>query len=109
MTYDRTELIAICEAAVVPVSKWGDRDSPSTHEQLGLCWVLLKAGCGFRILTQENSSPDSRCITDDRTIWLEIEWPTFSTFEWGKGHETDKVFYLPTRKRMEGNAGRDWY
>ena len=105
----REELIRICEDAVVPLPQWRNRDTPGAQEQLGLCWVLLKAGCGFRVMTANNSCSDSPCITNDRTLWLEIEWPTFSTFEWGHGHEQDKNFYLPTRQRLEDAKGGDWY
>lgn len=104
---NREELIAICEAAVTNVEKWCNRDSPQSHEQLGLAWVLLKAGCDFHV--HPPSENGGGCFTDERTIWLTITWPSFSTFEYGGGNENSETFYLPTRKRLEDRKGRDWY
>ena len=107
--YTREELIAICEQAVVPVDKWGNRDSPSSHEKLGLCMVMLKAGCEFWIHTSPPARSDNRCLTSDRTIWLGIDWPSFSTFEYGGGDMNSETFYLPTPERLKEREGRDWY
>lgn len=105
--YSRENLIAICEAAVVPVEKWRNRDSPGAQEALGLCWVMLKAGCEFHVHPPQ---PEKRgCHTDARTIWLTIEWPTFNTFEYGGGNETNDTFYIPTPARLREAEGRDWY
>lgn len=105
--FSRENLIAICEAAVVNVKSWANRDSPNAHEKLGLCWVLLKAGCEFHI---HAPNPGERgCYTDDMTIWLNISWPTFSTFEYGGGSYSSETFYIPTPKRLRKNLGRDWY
>lgn len=104
--YSRENLIAICEAAVVPQSKWSDRDSPHSHEKLGLAWVMLKAGCEFWV---RHGSDKDRCHTNDRTIWLSIEWKTFSSFEYGGGHCETETFYLPTPKRLREANGSDWY
>ena len=105
--FSRETLIAICEAAVTNVKQWANRDSPGAHEQLGLCWVLLKSGCEFHVHPPKEGS--SGCHTDDRTIWLTVEWPSFDTFEYGGGHEQDDMFYLPTPKRLREAAGEDWY
>lgn len=105
--YSRDNLIAICDAAVVPVSKWRNRDTPGSHEKLGLCTVMLNAGCEFYV---HPSKPDERgCFTDDKTIWLTVEWPTFSTFEYGGGHHEEEMFYLPTPSRLRDANGGDWY
>jgi hypothetical protein len=108
--YPRDRLIAICEQAVVPVKKWGDRDSPSAHEKLGLCWVMLKAGCDYRVIV-EPKRPNSGCVTDDRTIWLEIRWPSFSDIEWGDSDNCSSgdTFYLPTEARLDATKDGDWY
>lgn len=105
--YSRENLIAICEAAVVPVKKWRNRDSPGAQEKPGLCWVMLKAGCEFHVHPPQ---PEKRgCHTNARTIWLTIEWPTFGTFEYGGGNETNETFYIPTPARLREAEGRDWY
>ena len=50
----REELIAICEKATVPQSKWWDRDSAGAIQQMGMAWALLKAGCEFRVIKEDN-------------------------------------------------------
>lgn len=108
--YTREELIAICEQAVVPRNKWRDRDTPGTHEKLGLCWVMLKAGLPFSIHPPATSQSDRGCFTDERTIWLSVEWPSFSDFEYGTGmNENSDTFYLPTPARLSQANGGDWY
>lgn len=104
--FSRENLIAICEAAVVPVAKWRNRDTPGAQEAVGLCWAMLKAGCDFHV---HPASEDSGCYTDDHTIWLTVHWPTFSSFEYENGETQDATFYLPTPKRLLANTGRDWY
>lgn len=105
--YSRENLIAICQAAVVAEKHWLNRDSPSAHEKLGLCWVMLKAGCEFHV---HPPNPAERgCHTDDETIWLTIEWLTFNSFEYGSGHKTHETFYIPTPLRLKRAAGTDWY
>lgn len=105
--YSRENLIAICEAAIVPIEKWRNRDSPLSYEKLGLAWVLLKCGAEFHVHPERPG--ESGCFTDDRTIWITIEWPSFCTFEYGGGNENHETFYLPTPKRLRDCAGRDWY
>ena len=107
--YGREELIAICERGVVPVREWADRDSPGAHEKLGLCWVMLKAGCEFSV--HRAGAGNSGCHTNERTIWLTIWWPNFSDFEYGttKVPSESETFYLPTPSRLDAANGRDWY
>lgn len=103
-TYTREDLITICEQAVVPESKWLDRDSHRSQCKVGEAWALLKAGCDFKVLYS------GVCATDDKTIWIEIYAEDFNRFEWGR--EVDKweeTYYLPTRKRLEARPGQDWY
>lgn len=105
--YSRSNLIAICEAAVVPVEAWRNRDTPGAQEQLGKAWMLLKAGCKFHI---HPPSEKSGCFTDERTIWLTIDWPSFNTFEYGGDVDYNSdTFYLPTPKRLRERQGTDWY
>lgn len=104
----REELIILCEAAIVPVDKWRNRDFPAAHEQVSLCWGLLRAGCKFSVITESRHAGDD-LISDENTIWLEITWPSFNTFEFGEGCEKSETFYLPTKKRLEDRKDRDWY
>lgn len=105
--YSRENLIAICEAAVVLVDKWSNRDTPEAQEKLGLAWVLLKAGCEFHVHPVRPGVLG--CHTDENTIWLTIDWPSFATFEYGGRSHNDETFYLPTPKRLRERAGGDWY
>lgn len=101
--YTRDDLLAICQAAFVPQEKWRNRDTSGAQRQLGECYALLKAGCDFRILR------GGRYLdTDDRTIWVEVEFRGFRYFDHDGGTE-DETYYLPTRERLERAAGRDWY
>lgn len=107
--YSREQLVEICEKAVVPVEHWLDRDTPSTQEKIGTAWALLKAGCEFKVCyAPENATETRGCWTDEYTIWIEITYPTFGTFDWGADHEVD-TFYLPTLERLAERAGKDWY
>ena len=47
--YNREKLIKICEKAIVDISKWSNRDSPSAQINIGKCWALLKAGCEYNL------------------------------------------------------------
>ena len=104
-TYTRDDLIRLCEQAIVPHDKWRNRDSPSTQEGIGKAWAFLRAGCDFHILTDEDNE---FCVTDERTIWVEITHDHFGTFDWG-GEPDRERFYLPTEERLRARAGRDWY
>lgn len=56
--YDRADLVALCEAALVPIDRWrGNRAGNSQHD-VGACWALLKDGCPFVVLRYAES-PDS--------------------------------------------------
>lgn len=103
--YSREELISLCERAIVPVEKWSDRDSDSAHQNIGQAWAYLKAGCEFRISTEE------RLTTDEETIWLYFKVPTFQYFEYGDEGEgyPEEHCYIPTEKRLQERAGEDWY
>lgn len=104
--YSREELVAICERAVVPHAKWSNRDTPGSHEKLGLAWVMLKAGCEFSV---HPSSEKSGCFTGRDVIWLTIYWRNFNDFEYGTGPSESDSFYLPTPERLAKVDGRDWH
>ena len=102
----RAELIALCEAASVPQDSWSNRDSKGAQTQVGEALMLLRAGCSFRIETNDPK-------TNDETIWLRIESEGFNAFEMGRdsadGYLDDDLFYIPTAKRLAAMAGKDWY
>lgn len=102
--YTREELIAICEAGVVPHEHWSDRDSAGAQQKLGQAWAYLKAGCDFAVRIDATST----CSTDDDTVWVDITFHDFGYFDYDGGPKTE-IFYLPTRKRLEQTAGKDWY
>jgi hypothetical protein len=97
----RAHLIELCERAIVPESKWSDRDTPRSQERIGVAWAFLKAGCDFRMA-------DDPKATDD-TLWVEISHKTFNSFEMGEGYEEEELFYIPTDARLRRTEGRDWY
>ena len=106
--YTREDLIKICEQAFVPENMWHDRDSESSQRKLGECYALLKAGCDFRVVYD-----DDLCGTDENTIWLYVYSNGFSWFEdWGEDRYLSKEkhhYYLPTQKRLDEANGGDWY
>ena len=106
--YTREDLIKICEQAFVPEDKWHDRDSENAQCKLGECYSLLKAGCDFEVIYE-----DEVCGTDEYTIWLYIYSKGFMWFEdWGEDRDSSKekhLYYLPTQKRLDEANGGDWY
>jgi len=100
---DRDELIALIEAAIVPESKWRNRDSAEAQKQLGECWAQLQAQCEF------TARPDDRRPTE--TILVNVFAKGFTAFEYGGGMKSYdcEMYYVPTRERLERNAGGDWY
>lgn len=100
--YTRKDLIEICEKAFVKEKDWKDRDSESSQCQLGECYALLRAGCDFKVVYE-----DEICGTDDRTIWLYVYSKGFMYFE--GGNKEKHHYYLPTSKRLEEAKGKDWY
>lgn len=95
--FSRADLIAICEQAIVPESKWGNRDSAAAHRQLGKCWAQLKAGCFFKVEK-----------IDHRTIWLQVRAQGFAHHDYGGGLD-DETYYLPTPERLKEAGNGDWY
>lgn len=94
----RERLIALCEQGIVQVDKWMNRDTPVAQEQLGICWAYLKAGCNFRITSEEEC------------IFLTIFHPTFTTIESGESEELGSTdFYIPTEQKIKQCKGKDWY
>ena len=117
--YERNEMIALCDQAVVPVDKWMDRDSCKAHQQIGQLRMLLKAGCNFEIMTKytEKDSQMPEMCTSKNTIWVRVFGPDF---KWVEMHGIDDVpedynkheidtFYLPTYSKVKAADGEDWY
>ena len=98
----REELISICQDGIVPEERWCNRDSAAAQRQLGEALALLTAGCGYRVLRGDSLN------TNERTIWIEIEFAGFGHFDWG-GHYDSETYYLPTRERLNANHESDWY
>lgn len=100
LDYTREELIEICEAAIVPMKDWLDRDSYAAHKQLGECWALLKADVPFRI----DADTDHRFI---HVTHYDIEG--FNYHEYGEDGTKDiETSYLPTRARLDEIAAKGW-
>ena len=119
MDYTREKLIEICEKAIVKQTNWYNRDSASAQMGIGKCWALLKAGCEFEIQTIKQN-PDGNCVTDERTIWIQLFVHDFGWFENGAEEAEDQrgstgdwndnyLYYLPTEKRLEESDNGDWY
>lgn len=115
MKYTREDLLKICEQAFVSEDKWHDRDSENAQSCLGECYALLKDGCEFEVVYEEDNHI---CETDEDTIWLYIYSKGFmyyescypdDTEEERKGYKEKKHFYLPTQKRLDEVNGEDWY
>jgi hypothetical protein len=92
----------------VPEAKWTNRDSAAAVRQLGDCLALLRAGCDFTIRTHENSRSGDPCVTDARTIWVDITFRGFAAFE-HDGPLENETYYIPTQERIDAAGGGDWY
>ena len=101
--YTREDLIKICEQAFVKEEDWHDRDSEYSQCSLGECYALLRAGCDFEVIYE-----DDICGTDEHTIWLYVYSEGFGYFDWG-GEKEKHHYYLPTQKRLDEANGGDWY
>lgn len=100
--YTRKKLIEICERALVPESKWSDRDSEVAQKRIGEAWALLRAGCSYQVVYE-----DDLISTNDSTIWIKIRSKGFEYFE-GEGKNVE-TFYLPTEKHLNNAQQGDWY
>lgn len=103
LDYSRDDLLAICERAFVPETRWFNRDSASAQRQLGECYALLKAGCNFVV-----QRGDDGCSTDDHTVWVEVACKGFAHMDYD-GPLDRETYYLPTAARLDDRDGRDWY
>ncbi len=112
--YTREKLLEIIERSWLPEKKWENRDSGTAQIHLGSLYALLKAGCEFKILRKDEKAimHKSNIVTDDETIWIEVKYKGFTSFDWCDEEEgaVDKhTFYLPTEKRLDEAKGKDWY
>lgn len=101
--YTREQLIEICKKGKAKYQDWMDRDSYSAQRSLMMTQLLLESDCEFKVKTKENSNEGCSCITDERTIWIEIFYD-----DWEDG-ESWHTTYLPTEQRLESVKGGDWY
>src|SRR5579859_6852891 len=83
--YTREDLIVLCEHAIVDEENWRNRDTAYSQMRIGACWALLKALCDFTLILEAKDE----VATDERTIWLEVVFDGFHTFENG-GTKKDK-------------------
>lgn len=99
----REDLIALCEAAIIPEAWWWDRDSPGAQRQVGELWALLKAGCDFDLMPDDHP-------TAYKSILVQVDYRGFTTIESGKPKERE-WFYLPTPQWLAARraASEDWY
>lgn len=101
--YTREEMIALCDKAIFDVADWSNRDHPEAMVQVGKCWALLKSGCQFKIITEDENNIG--LVTMEHIVWLEITFPVFNDFEYGttKTPEYSETFYIPTQ------ANNQWW
>jgi len=101
---DRDYLIDLCEKSIVSVSKRMNRDTPDSQSKVWKLWSLLKCGCDYKILYEWT------LVTDEYTIWIEVYYPDFNSFEYWFDLEDRETlsydnFYIPTEKKLKE---RDW-
>lgn len=101
--YTRSELIDLCEKAIVNIKNWSDRDSAEAQRQIGDGWALLKSGCPFTVLSEGN------LITDNTTIWIEHRFTDFMGYECDCAENATETSYIPTQSRLDEAKGTDWY
>lgn len=104
--FKRSTLLSILDDAFVLERFWHDRDSASAQRQVGEAYQLLKSGCKYEVLYEKSNSG---VCTDAKTIWLKITFKGFNDFEYGSDASKSEIFYMPTRKRLQLAAGKDWY
>lgn len=103
----REELMLLCLDGMVDEIHWRDRDSAIAMMQLGQAYALLAAHCKFIIQTADNTK-DGTAVTDDRTIWIQVQYKGFDYFE--ESVFSFQTFYIPTRQRLhESTVQTDWY
>lgn len=101
-TYNRDELVELCNRAIVSHERWSNRDSATAQKQVGELLVLLRAGCPFEVVKE------GVWVTNERTVVVKMYYRGFMQFEEGEGLAQES-FYLPTQTRLdEANCG-DWY
>lgn len=124
----REELIQICLDAVVPFTKWNDRDSYSAQVNIQSIYAGLIGGCEFKVSIKEDTIDicfepptkeqkqafryleiDSR---EDYFQWMSEQGEDDPTMFDGSGIDWNSTYlcgYLPTRQRLEKVSGGDWY
>lgn len=104
----REDLMQLCLDGIVAEQYWSDRDSAKAIKQLGEAYALLAADCNFNVLYGETKGSTGHLKTDDRTIWISVQYKGFDYFE-DSVYSYD-TFYIPTRARLDAaRVQRDWY
>lgn len=132
MVYSREDLIQICRDAVVPYTKWNDRDSYSAQRNIQSIYEGLSVGLEYTISIDGNSidiyfkPPTDAQLNDMVNNYLEID-SRDSYIDWyiqengedsnpemfdGYGIDWRSDYlgsYMPTRERLDNANGYDWY
>lgn len=133
MEYTREDLIEICLNAVVPASKWSNRDSWCAQSNVADIYQALTSGVNYtyyidgetiwlhfdEIANDEQRKQMSYLgIDDDDDYYAHMEendpdYDRYSDemFTPNPNSITHETFhgYLPTRERLEKADGDDWY
>lgn len=104
----RAELVKLCDDGIVAHGKWSYRDTHKAQKNLGSLRALLMAGCDFRLRVSKKSENDG-CVSDKKTLWVDVKSRCFQDFEKGRLEWTWETFYCPTRRSLDKLAGKDWY
>jgi hypothetical protein len=101
--YTREEIIALCDKAIFDVAEWSNRDHPQAMIQVGKCWALLKAGCQFKVITEDPLNIG--IVTNEKIVYLEVWYPVFGDFENDTTEDPKHSdnFYIPV------NANNEWW
>ena len=132
----RSELIQLCQDAVVHHTKWQDRDSYSAQKSIQSIYRGLTAGLDFRIVTKDI---DEHYHSGERNLIVEFIQPIDHTKlregqhlkiseredyfrDCDPNYETEMFdgcgidfssdytqTYMPTQKRLDECSGGDWY
>ena len=127
----REDLIKLCEDAVVPCSKWDNRDSYSAQVNIqdaykGLTGGVpykydIEYGCFICIVFEEPTREQRKAFKhleidslEDYIDWYEEQYGEDSRYEMFDSHPMNwkddyLSVYIPTRERLIEANGNDWY
>ena len=127
----REDLIKLCEDAVVPCSKWDNRDSYSAQVNIQDAYKGLTGGVPYKYTIEdygiisiafEQPTKEQRKAfkhleidsLEDYIDWHEEQYGKDSRYEMFDSHpvnwkENYLSAYIPTRERLIEANGNDWY